>query len=104
MTGHETPVSAKSENGRRHDPSRPKNLPNNALADFLGFWNRLAVWVRVVIALVVLVIVINVIYFLQKSPYEDQCKAEATREGFHGSDFTTVVNFCIDSGEKYGHT
>ena len=40
-----------------------------------------------------------------ESRYKDDCEAAAAAEGYspRSDDFDVMVDFCIDTGEKYGH-
>jgi uncharacterized protein YpmB len=67
-------------------------------------WQQLARWVQILIVIVVLLCVIGVIYALQKSPYEDECKAQANEMNLKNTDFDGYVKYCIKNGEMMGHT
>jgi hypothetical protein len=88
------------ESGPPVQPTRPADV----IDKLKDAWQQLARWVQILIVVVVLLCVIGVIYALQKSPYEDECKAQANEMNLKNTDFDWYVKYCIKNGEMMGHT
>lgn len=99
--------------GRRQkstDESQPPvqpPRPPDVIDKLKDSWHGLARSGQIVLVIVVLLCVlslIGVIYALQKSPYEDECKAQANEMNLKNTDFDGYVTVCIKNGEMMGHT
>lgn len=91
------------DSGTSFEDDQPSPKPLEALLGNLrDAWNGLNKWVRVGIAIAVLLIIIATIYNMQKSPYQDYCESQAATYGFRGDEVEPMVESCVKLSEMMG--